>query len=107
MRCDSQDWLPFATGAAGDTDLTDYPDDFEEVEEDDLMDVVSNAKVAMEMSVEDDDFEEEVHLKDAGGLSVTMKVLRERYLGKCKASSVKEGLSCRHLKGNLTLFGLS
>lgn len=82
-------WLTFATGAAGNTDLTDYPDDFEEVEEEDLVDVVSNAKVAMEMSGEGDDLEEEVHLKDAGGLSVTMKILRERYIGECNVSSIK------------------
>ncbi|KAL2077451.1 hypothetical protein ACEWY4_026955 [Coilia grayii] len=69
-----------ADSAADETELTDYPDDFEEVDEEDLVDVVSNARVAMEMSVEKDDYEEEVHLKDAGGLAVTMKVLRERYL---------------------------
>lgn len=54
------------------------------------MDVVSNAKVAMEISGESDDLEVEVHLKDAGGLSVTMNILRERYIGECNASSFKE-----------------
>ncbi|XP_041931461.1 NIMA-related kinase 12 isoform X1 [Alosa sapidissima] len=85
-----EDALNDSCGAAANTDLTDYPDDFEEVEEEDLVDVVSNAKVAMDMSVEDDEFEEEVHLKDAGGLSVTMKILRERYLEDVGPSLYKE-----------------
>ncbi|XP_062380982.1 NIMA-related kinase 12 [Sardina pilchardus] len=85
-----EDALNDSCGAAGNTDVTDYPDDFEEVEEEDLVDVVSNAKVAMDMSVEDDEFEEEVHLKDAGGLSVTMKILRERYLEDVGPSLYKE-----------------
>ncbi|XP_063045682.1 NIMA-related kinase 12 isoform X2 [Engraulis encrasicolus] len=79
------------TDTAEETEPTDYPDDFEEVdeeeeedEEEDLAGVVSNARVAMEMRMEMEEeeqaFEEEVQLKDAGGLLVTMKVLRDRYM---------------------------
>ncbi|XP_066504609.1 NIMA-related kinase 12 isoform X2 [Hoplias malabaricus] len=57
-------------------DSSDYPDDFEEAEEDELAEVVNYARNAIQSLPEDDSHE----LQDSGGLSVTMKTLREKYI---------------------------
>jgi len=62
-----------------DEDISDYPDDFEEAEDDDLAEVVCYARDAMSCVSEID---VELELKDAGGFSVTMKLLKEKYMGK-------------------------
>lgn len=64
-----------------DEEISDYPDDFEEAEEDDLVEVVSYARDAMNCSSENDAFDVELELKDADGFSVTMKMLKEKYMG--------------------------
>ncbi|XP_039505253.1 NIMA-related kinase 12 isoform X3 [Pimephales promelas] len=61
-----------------DEDISDYPDDFEEAEDDDLAEVVCYARDAMSCVSEID---VELELKDAGGFSVTMKLLKEKYMG--------------------------
>lgn len=67
-----------------DEDISDYPDDFEEAEDDDLAEVVSSAIEAMNCVSQNDCFDVELlELKDADGFSVTMKMLREKYMGKC------------------------
>lgn len=70
------------TVVSEDEDISDYPDDFEEAEDDDLTEVVSYARDAMNCVSENDAFDVELELKDAGGFSVTMKALKEKYMGK-------------------------
>ncbi|KAK2891259.1 hypothetical protein Q8A67_013902 [Cirrhinus molitorella] len=81
-----------------DEDISDYPDDFEEAEDDDLADVVSYARDAMNCVSENDAFDVELELKDAGGFSVTMKMLKERYMEDVGAS-VYEEISGHFLNG--------
>lgn len=69
------------TVVSEDEDIVDYPDDFEEAD-DDLAEVVSFARDAMNCVSENEAFEVALELKDAGGFSVTMKVLKEKYMGK-------------------------
>lgn len=60
-----------------DVDGTEYPDDFED--EDELAEVVSCARNAMQTLSGGDSLE----LKDSGGPSVTVKTLRQKYIGQC------------------------
>uniref|UniRef100_W5KDR6 non-specific serine/threonine protein kinase n=1 Tax=Astyanax mexicanus TaxID=7994 RepID=W5KDR6_ASTMX len=59
-----------------DVDAMEYPDDFEDAEEEELAEVVSCARNAIQSLSEDDTLE----LKDSGGLSVTMRTLKEKYI---------------------------
>ncbi len=70
------------TVVSEDEDISDYPDDFEEAEDNDLAEVVSYARDAMNGVSENEAFDVGQELKDAGGFSVTMKVLKEKYMGK-------------------------
>lgn len=70
------------TVVSEDEDISEYPDDFEEAEDNDLTEVVSYARDAMNCVSENDAFDVELELKDAGGFSVTMKALKEKYMGK-------------------------
>uniref|UniRef100_A0A671MPZ8 non-specific serine/threonine protein kinase n=1 Tax=Sinocyclocheilus anshuiensis TaxID=1608454 RepID=A0A671MPZ8_9TELE len=81
-----------------DEDISDYPDDFEEAEDDDLVEVVSYARDAMNCVSENDVFDVELELKDEGGFSVTMKMLKERYMEDVGAS-VYEEISGHFLNG--------
>ncbi|XP_067312726.1 NIMA-related kinase 12 [Pseudorasbora parva] len=81
-----------------DEDTSDYPDDFEEAEEDYLAEVVSYARDAMNFVPENDPFDVELELKDAGGFSVTMKLLKEKYMEDVGAS-VYEEISEHFLNG--------
>lgn len=81
-----------------DEDISDYPDDFEEAEDDDLAEVVSYARDAMNCVPENDAFDVELELKDAGGFSVTMKLLKEKYIEDVGAS-VYEEISEHFLNG--------
>ncbi len=54
------------TVVSEDEDISDYPDDFEEAEDDDLVEVVSYARDAMNCVSENDAFDVELELKDAG-----------------------------------------
>ncbi|RXN35245.1 serine threonine- kinase Nek6-like protein [Labeo rohita] len=81
-----------------DEDISDYPDDFEEAEDDDLADVVSYARDAMNCVSENDMLDVELELKDADGFSVTMKMLKERYMEDVGAS-VYEEISGHFLNG--------
>ncbi|XP_026872697.2 NIMA-related kinase 12 isoform X1 [Electrophorus electricus] len=58
-----------------DVDTAEYPDDFEEPDEDELAEVVNCARNAMELTSEGS-----LELKDAGGLLVTVRTLREKYI---------------------------
>lgn len=60
-----------------DVDTTEYPDDFEEADEEELAEVVNYARIAIQ-SLSDDESSE---LQDSGGLSVTMKTLRDKCIG--------------------------
>uniref|UniRef100_H2ZWU7 non-specific serine/threonine protein kinase n=1 Tax=Latimeria chalumnae TaxID=7897 RepID=H2ZWU7_LATCH len=55
-------------------DFPDYPDDFEEPEEDSLVDVVNHARCAMEIEADNEAFQEE----GARAISATLKTIRER-----------------------------
>lgn len=80
-------------------DIPDYPDDFEEAEDDDLAEVVSCAREAMNYLSENDCFHVDLlEVKDADGFSVTMKVLREKYMEDVGAS-VYEEISEHFLNG--------
>uniref|UniRef100_A0A673HZG6 non-specific serine/threonine protein kinase n=1 Tax=Sinocyclocheilus rhinocerous TaxID=307959 RepID=A0A673HZG6_9TELE len=81
-----------------DEDISDYPDDFEEAEDDDLVEVVIYARDAMNCVSENDVFDVELELKDEGGFSVTMKMLKERYMEDVGAS-VYEEISGHFLNG--------
>ncbi|KTG39536.1 hypothetical protein cypCar_00008543 [Cyprinus carpio] len=82
-----------------DEDISDYPDDFEEADDDgDLAEVVSFARDAMNCVSENDVFDVELELKDEGGFSVTMKMLKERYMEDVGAS-VYEEISGHFLNG--------
>ncbi|XP_016147435.1 NIMA-related kinase 12 [Sinocyclocheilus grahami] len=83
-----------------DEDISDYPDDFEEADDDDddLAEVVSYARDAMTCVSENDAFDVALELKDAGGFSVTMKVLKEKYMEDVGAS-VYEEISGHFLNG--------
>ncbi|XP_036423718.1 NIMA-related kinase 12 [Colossoma macropomum] len=59
-----------------DVDAAEYPDDFEEGEEEELAEVVNYARNAMQSLSEEDS----PKLQDSGGLSVTMRTLREKYI---------------------------
>lgn len=57
----------------------DYPDDFEEDEErDDYEDEEDLVQAAEEEQPHDDGVEEEFQLRDAGGLIITLKALKEK-----------------------------
>ncbi|KAJ8254932.1 hypothetical protein GJAV_G00198990 [Gymnothorax javanicus] len=79
-------------------DLSKYPDDFEDADDEDLVEVVCSAKCAMELTAENNAFVEEPHQGDGGNLSSTIKTLR----GKCVedvGSSLYEEISSHFLKG--------
>ncbi|XP_055744123.1 NIMA-related kinase 12 [Salvelinus fontinalis] len=59
-------------------DPSEYPDDFEEEEDEDVMMVVHYAGAALELPAEGDG--EEFQLRDAGGVAVTLKTLRDSYI---------------------------
>ncbi|MBN3319027.1 NEK4 kinase, partial [Atractosteus spatula] len=85
-------------------DLSEYLDDFEE--EVDLTEVVSNAKTAMEVTSQNDTFQEEVENTEAGGLSAALKTLREKYIGKHKIiiiTSNPAGILCMDFKSKTRL----
>lgn len=68
-------------------DPSEYPDDFEEEEDEDVMMVGHYAGAALELPAEGDG--EEFQLRDAGGVAVTLKTLRDTYImGKCVCVSV-------------------
>lgn len=64
-----------AAGLSEDVVAAEYSDDFED--EDELAEVVSCARNAMQTLSGGDSIE----LKDSGGPSVTVKTLREKYIG--------------------------
>ncbi|XP_062856288.1 NIMA-related kinase 12 [Trichomycterus rosablanca] len=67
-----------------DVDSSEYPDDFED--EDDLAEVVNCARNAMRSLSECDAAE----LMDAGGSTVTVRILREKYIGDVGPSLYEE-----------------
>lgn len=64
-----------AAALSDDVDATEYPDDFED--EDELAEVVSCARNAMQTLSGGDSLE----LKDSGGPSLSVKTLKEKYIG--------------------------
>ncbi|XP_034637725.1 serine/threonine-protein kinase Nek6-like [Trachemys scripta elegans] len=72
-------------------ELTDYPDDFEEVEETSLEDVVSNARCAIKMPADNEAFQEEqMDNQGPADLSFTLKTLRETCKGEAGTSLYDE-----------------
>lgn len=67
-------YLVHVAGLPDDVDANEYPDDFED--EDELAEVVSCARNAMQTLTD-----ESLELKDSDGPSVTMRTLREKYIG--------------------------
>ncbi|CAM2120269.1 uncharacterized protein LOC125642942 [Caretta caretta] len=75
LSTDLQEWKDEA-------ELTDYPDDFEEVEETSLEEVVSNARCAIKVPADNEAFQEEqVDHQGPAVLSSTLKTLRETCKG--------------------------
>ncbi|XP_071979388.1 uncharacterized protein [Engystomops pustulosus] len=62
-----------------DEELSDYPDDFEEVEGNTLELVVSHARSAMDVSADNETFQDE-H-EDSHSLTETLKTIRQQYIG--------------------------
>ncbi|XP_066570747.1 NIMA-related kinase 12 isoform X2 [Amia ocellicauda] len=80
-------------------DLGEYPDDFEEPEQDDdLTEVVSNARIAMEVPPENSAFQEELEMRAEGGLSSTLKTLRDKCIEDV-GQELFEEISSHFLKG--------
>ncbi|XP_018592745.2 NIMA-related kinase 12 [Scleropages formosus] len=62
----------------GEGDSSEYPDDFEEADEEELIHVVSNARNDMEVTVQNDHFEEEMQHREGCTFSATLKCIRDR-----------------------------
>ncbi|XP_070994923.1 NIMA-related kinase 12 [Oncorhynchus clarkii lewisi] len=80
-------------------DPSEYPDDFEEEEDEDVMMVVHYAGAALELSAEGDG--EEFQLRDAGGVAVTLKTLRDSYIMEGIGPSLYEQIS-EHFESGLS-----
>ncbi|XP_014068563.2 serine/threonine-protein kinase Nek4 [Salmo salar] len=74
-------------------DPSEYPDDFEEEEDEDVMMVGHYAGAALELPAEGDG--EEFQLRDAGGVAVTLKTLRDTYIMEVIGPSLYEQISER------------
>ncbi len=61
----------------GAPDVSEYPDDFEEAEEE-YEDEAASVHAAAPQQPHDDALEEEFQLCDAGGLTITLKALKEK-----------------------------
>ncbi|KAJ8282101.1 hypothetical protein COCON_G00046200 [Conger conger] len=81
-----------------DVDLSEYPDDFEDADDEDLVEVVCNARCAMELTAENDAFEEELQQGEGGRLSATIKTLREKCVEDV-GTMLYEEISSHFLKG--------
>ncbi|XP_043912980.1 serine/threonine-protein kinase Nek4-like [Protopterus annectens] len=79
-------------------DCTDYPDDFEEDEEEHLTDVVNNARCAMEVEADNAAFHESRGQERSYPLSATLKTLRERCIGNVGQNLYSE-ITSQFLKG--------
>lgn len=80
-------------------DLSEYPDDFEEPEENDLTEVLNNARSAMEVTAENDAFQEERGGgEQCGALSDTLKALRDKCIDDV-GQTLYEEISSHFLKG--------
>ncbi|KAG5852218.1 NIMA-related kinase 12 [Anguilla anguilla] len=79
-------------------DLSEYPDDFEDADDEDLVEVVCNARCAMELTAENDAFEEELQQGEGGRLSETIKTLREKCVEDV-GTMLYEEISSHFLKG--------
>ncbi|KAK3535789.1 hypothetical protein QTP70_021103 [Hemibagrus guttatus] len=62
-------------GLADDVEANEYPDDFEDEDEDELAEVVSCARNAMQTLTDNS-----LELKDSDGPSVTVRTLKEKYI---------------------------
>ncbi|KAG6926675.1 serine/threonine-protein kinase Nek1-like [Chelydra serpentina] len=84
LRTDLQEWKEEA-------ELIDYPDDFEEVEETILEEVVSNARCAIKVPADNEAFQEEqMDHQGPAALSSTLKTLRETRKGEVGPSLYDE-----------------
>ncbi|KAM3912377.1 uncharacterized protein RB166_020849 [Leptodactylus fuscus] len=77
-------------------DVPDYPDDFEEVEGNTLEMVVSHARSAMDVSADNETFQDEN--KDDHSLTETLKTIRQQYIGNVGQTLYNE-ISDHFLKG--------
>ncbi|XP_056395579.1 serine/threonine-protein kinase Nek1-like [Hyla sarda] len=87
------DDIPEEIGS-GDEEAPDYPDDFEEVEGNTLEMVVSHARSAMDVSADNETFQD----GDAHSLTETLKTLRQQYIGDVGQTLYNE-ISNHFLKG--------
>ncbi|KAM4019774.1 uncharacterized protein ACNLHF_000403 [Anomaloglossus baeobatrachus] len=81
-----------------DEDVPDYPDDFEEVEGNTLEMVVSHARSAMDVSPDNETFQEEKKDGDMHSLTETLKTMRQQYIGNVGKTLYNE-ISNHFLKG--------
>ncbi|KAJ8338408.1 hypothetical protein SKAU_G00373740 [Synaphobranchus kaupii] len=79
-------------------DLSEYPDDFEDADDEDLVEVVCNARCAMELTAENYAFEEDLQQGEVGKLSATIKTLREKCVEDV-GTMLYEEISSHFLKG--------
>nr|XP_033802068.1 serine/threonine-protein kinase Nek6-like [Geotrypetes seraphini] len=91
--------IPEEIDSSDDIDLPEYPDDFEEVEDNTLEDVVNNARCAMEVEVDNEAFQDEPEDPDVpSAVSMTLKTLREKYIGDV-GQTLYEEIACHFLNG--------
>lgn len=91
------DDIPEEIGSS-DEELPDYPDDFEEVEVNTLEMVVSHARSAMDVSADNETFQDENEDEDTLLLTETLKTIRQQYIGNVGQTLYNE-ISNHFLKG--------
>ncbi|XP_063793114.1 uncharacterized protein LOC134948806 isoform X1 [Pseudophryne corroboree] len=94
--CPNDD-IPEEVGS-GDDEVQDYADDFEEVEGNTLEMVVSHARSAMDVSADNETFQDDHGDHDANSLSETLKTIRQQCLGDVGQTLYNE-ISSHFLKG--------
>ncbi|KAJ1101192.1 hypothetical protein NDU88_006264 [Pleurodeles waltl] len=91
--------IPEEIDLIDDVDFNDYPDDFEEEGGNTLEDVVTNARIAMEVEADDEAFHEDLKdLEVSSTLSATLKTLQERCIGDV-GQTLYEEIACQFQNG--------
>ncbi|XP_077139444.1 uncharacterized protein LOC143804836 isoform X1 [Ranitomeya variabilis] len=91
------DDIPEEIGS-NDEEVPDYPDDFEEVEGNTLEMVVSHARSAMDVSSDNETFQDEKKDEDTNSLTETLKTIRQQYIGNV-GKTLYDEISNHFLKG--------
>ncbi|XP_029463407.1 serine/threonine-protein kinase Nek6-like [Rhinatrema bivittatum] len=91
--------IPEEIDSSDEIDLPEYPDDFEEAEDNTLEDVVNNARCAMEVEADNEAFQEDPGDQNVpSAISVTLKTLREKCMDDV-GQTLYEEIACHFLNG--------